>query len=81
MVDGPSKRFRRGRAAGANLVPAATGAALATTRALPEYAGRFDGIAVRAPIPVGSIADLTFLASRRTSVRKSPGPWRLPVSV
>jgi glyceraldehyde 3-phosphate dehydrogenase len=68
VVDGPSKRFRRGRAAGANLVPATTGAALATTRALPEYAGRFDGIAVRAPIPVGSIADLTFLTSRKTNV-------------
>jgi glyceraldehyde 3-phosphate dehydrogenase len=68
VVDGPNKRFRRGRAACANLVPATTGAALATTRALPEYAGRFDGVAIRVPIPVGSIADLTFLASRRTSV-------------
>lgn len=68
LVDGPSKCFRRGRTAAANLVPAATGAALATTRALPEYAGRFDGIAVRAPIPAGSIADLTFLTSRQTSV-------------
>jgi len=67
IVDGPSKRFRRGRAAAANLVPATTGAALATTRALPEYAGLFDGIAIRAPIPVGSIADITFLTSRRTS--------------
>lgn len=70
VVDGPSKNFRRGRAASANLVPATTGAALATTRALPEYAGRFDGIAVRAPIPVGSIADLTFVAARRTSVEE-----------
>ena len=70
VVDGPSKRFRRGRAAGANLVPATTGAALATTRALPEYAGRFDGIAVRAPIPVGSIADLTFVTARNTSVEE-----------
>jgi glyceraldehyde 3-phosphate dehydrogenase len=68
IVDGPNKRFRRGRAAGANLVPATTGAALATTRALPEYAGRFDGMAIRAPIPVGSIADLTFVVSRRTGV-------------
>ena len=68
VVDGPSKRFRRGRAAGANLVPATTGAALATTQALPEYAGLFDGVAIRAPIPVGSIADLTFLTSRKTSV-------------
>jgi len=51
-------------------VPATTGAALATTRALPEYAGRFDGIAVRAPIPVGSIADLTFVTARKTSVEE-----------
>ena len=68
LVDGPNKRFRRGRAAAANLVPATTGAALATTRALPEYAGRFDGIAIRAPIPVGSIADITFVTSRTTTV-------------
>ena len=73
VVDGPSRRWRRGRAAGANLVPATTGAALATTRALPEYADRFDGIAIRAPIPVGSIADLTFVASRRTSVAEVNG--------
>jgi glyceraldehyde 3-phosphate dehydrogenase len=73
VVDGPSKRFRRGRAAGANLVPATTGAALATTRALPEYLGRFDGVAVRAPIPVGSIADLTFVVSRNTSVEEVNG--------
>jgi len=68
VVDGPSRHLRRGRAAGANLVPTTTGAALATTRALPQYAGRFDGIAVRAPIPVGSLADITLLAQRKTSV-------------
>jgi glyceraldehyde 3-phosphate dehydrogenase len=68
IVDGPSKNFRRGRAGAANLVPATTGAALATTRALPEYSGLFDGIAIRAPLAVGSIADLTFLTSRPTSI-------------
>jgi glyceraldehyde 3-phosphate dehydrogenase len=68
IVDGPSRRFRRGRAAGANLVPATTGAALATTRALPAYAGLFDGIAIRAPIPVGSIADITCVTLRKTTV-------------
>jgi len=67
LVDAPNKRFRRGRAAGSNLVPAETGAALATTRALPEYAGRFDGTAIRAPVPVGSIADITLITSRATS--------------
>jgi glyceraldehyde 3-phosphate dehydrogenase len=68
VVDGPSRHLRRGRAAGANLVPTTTGAALATTRALPQYAGLFDGIALRAPVPLGSIADMTLLASRKTSV-------------
>lgn len=68
IVDAPNKRPRRGRAAAANLVPTTTGAARATTRALPEYAGRFDGIALRAPIPVGSIADITFVTSRKTDV-------------
>ena len=68
IVDGPSKAFRRGRAAAANLVPATTGAALATTRALPQYTGLFDGVAIRAPLTVGSIADLTFITSRQTSV-------------
>jgi glyceraldehyde 3-phosphate dehydrogenase len=67
LVDGPNKRFRRGRAAAANLVPATTGAARATTRTLPQYADRFDGVAIRAPIPVGSIADITFVTSRTTT--------------
>jgi glyceraldehyde 3-phosphate dehydrogenase len=68
IVDRPDKRLRRGRAAAANLVPTTTGAARATTRALPEFAGRFDGIALRAPVPVGSIADITFVTTRPTSV-------------
>jgi glyceraldehyde 3-phosphate dehydrogenase len=67
LVDGPSKTFRRGRAGAANLVPTSTGAAKATMRALPELVGRFDGVAVRAPIPVGSIADIVFVASQPTT--------------
>lgn len=51
IVDGPSKRFRGGRAAAANLVPATTGAARATTRALPQYAGLFDGNRGASPHP------------------------------
>ena len=70
LVDRSSERFRRGRAAAANLVPATTGAARATTRALPQYAGLFDGVAIRAPIPVGSMADITFVTSRKTSVHE-----------
>jgi glyceraldehyde 3-phosphate dehydrogenase len=67
LVDGPSASLRRGRAGAANLVPTSTGAAQATTRAVPELAGRFDGIAVRAPIPVGSVADIVFVTSRPTT--------------
>ena len=70
LVDGPSRNFRRGRAGAANLVPTSTGAARATTRAVPELAGRFDGIAVRAPIPVGSIADIVFDSSRPTTIEE-----------
>jgi glyceraldehyde 3-phosphate dehydrogenase len=67
LVDGPNKKFRRGRAAAANFVPSSTGAAIATTRALPKYAGKFDGFAVRAPIVVGSLADVVLLVERATS--------------
>ena len=70
IVDAPHKKFRRGRAGAANFVPTTTGAAVATTKALPQYAGKFDGVAVRAPIPVGSIADLVFLMERPTSVEE-----------
>ena len=68
IVDGAHGRPRRGRAAGANLVPTSTGAAAATAKALPEYRGRFDGVAVRAPVAVGSLADIVLLAARPTTV-------------
>jgi glyceraldehyde 3-phosphate dehydrogenase len=61
IVDRPNKKRRRGRAAAANLIPSSTGAAVATTKALPQYAGKFDGLAVRVPLPIGSLADLVFL--------------------
>jgi glyceraldehyde 3-phosphate dehydrogenase len=68
LVDAPSKREpRMGRAAAINLAPASTGAAIAVTKALPQYEGKFDGVAVRAPVPVGSISDVTFIAARTTS--------------
>jgi glyceraldehyde 3-phosphate dehydrogenase len=70
IVDRPNKKRRRGRAAAANLIPSSTGAAVATTKALPQYAGKFDGVAVRVPLPIGSLADLVFLTSRRTTVEE-----------
>jgi glyceraldehyde 3-phosphate dehydrogenase len=70
IVDRPNKKRRRGRAAAANLIPSSTGAAVATTKALPQYAGKFDGVAVRVPLPIGSLADLVFLTSRSTTVEE-----------
>ena len=67
IVDSPHSNFRRGRAGAANLVPTTTGAAIATTKALPQYKGKFDGVSVRAPVPVGSISDLVFLTEKNTS--------------
>ncbi|HUY69640.1 MAG TPA: type I glyceraldehyde-3-phosphate dehydrogenase [Candidatus Tyrphobacter sp.] len=72
LADGPTKGhdFRRGRAAAANIVPSTTGAAIAVARAIPELAGKFDGLAFRVPVLTGSIADITFLAKRKTSVEE-----------
>lgn len=68
-VDGPSKKnFRMGRAGAANIVPTSTGAAIATTKALPEYKGRFDGVAIRVPIPVGSLSDMVFVMDKTVTV-------------
>ncbi|MGE5123804.1 MAG: type I glyceraldehyde-3-phosphate dehydrogenase [Acidobacteriaceae bacterium] len=70
IVDTTNKRPERGQAGAANFVPTSTGAAIATTKALPQYAGLFDGIAVRGPVPVGSLADIVVLTSRPTSVEE-----------
>lgn len=68
VVDGPSKDFRKGRAAAQNIIPTSTGAAIATTKAHKDLAEKFDGIAMRVPVPVGSIVDLTFVAKKDTTV-------------
>lgn len=71
LVDAPSKKEpRMGRTAGMNLAPAATGAAIATTKALPQYLGKFDGVAVRVPVAVGSISDITFVTEKPTTVEE-----------
>lgn len=68
LVDAPSKKdLRMGRAAAVNLVPSSTGAAIATTKALPQLAGKFDGVSIRTPVPVGSISDITLVAARTTT--------------
>lgn len=70
IVDGPNKNFRRGRAGGINIVPSTTGAAIAVAKAMPELEGKFDGIALRVPVVLGSIADITFITKKDTSVEE-----------
>jgi glyceraldehyde 3-phosphate dehydrogenase len=70
LVDGPGGKggdLRRGRAAAVNIVPATTGAAKATALALPQYKGKFDGVALRVPVPVGSVSDVVMLTEKATS--------------
>ncbi|WP_248515333.1 type I glyceraldehyde-3-phosphate dehydrogenase [Salinarchaeum laminariae] len=57
LIDGPKAKRRRGRAAAENIVPTSTGAAQATTEVLPQLEGKLDGMAMRVPVPDGSITD------------------------
>jgi len=71
LVDGPSKSdFRKARAAALNIIPTTTGAAIATTKVHPEIEDKFAGMAMRVPVPVGSVVDVTFVASRDTTVEE-----------
>ena len=70
LLDGPHKDLRRARAAALNIVPTTTGAAKAVALVLPELKGKLDGYAMRVPTPTGSATDLTFEASRETTVEE-----------
>src|SRR3954470_374332 len=70
LQDAPHKDLRRARAAAINLVPTSTGAAKAVGLVLPELNGKLHGFAVRAPVPTGSLVDLTFEAEKETSVEE-----------
>ena len=70
LQDGPHKDLRRARAAAINIVPTSTGAAKAVSLVLPELKGKLDGYALRVPVPTGSATDLTFTASRETTVEE-----------
>ena len=59
LIDGPASKRRRGRAAAENIIPTTTGAAVAATEVLPQLEGKLDGMAMRVPVPNGSITDLT----------------------
>jgi glyceraldehyde 3-phosphate dehydrogenase (phosphorylating) len=70
LIDVPHKDLRRARAAAINLVPTSTGAAKAIGLVIPALAGKLNGFAVRAPIPTGSIVDLTVETERPTSAQE-----------
>ncbi len=70
LQDMPHSDLRRARAAALNLIPTSTGAAKAVGIVLPELNGKLHGFAIRAPVPTGSVVDLTFEAERATSVEE-----------
>ncbi len=75
LQDGPHSDLRRARAAAINLVPTSTGAAKAVGLVLPELNGRLHGFAIRAPVPTGSVVDLTFVSERETTVEEVNGAF------
>ena len=70
LQDMPHRDLRRARAAAINLIPASTGAAKAIGLVIPDLNGKLHGMAVRAPVPTGSVVDLTIEAGRETSVEE-----------
>jgi glyceraldehyde 3-phosphate dehydrogenase len=72
LVDGPppgghSNDMRRARAAGVNIVPTTTGAAISATQAIPSLKGKFNGLSIRVPTPVGSLSDFAVLLKKSTT--------------
>lgn len=70
LHDGGHKDYRRARAAGLNIIPTSTGATIAAAEAIPALKGIFEGVAIRVPVPVGSLSDFTFLLKKETSVEE-----------
>ena len=84
LVDGPHQDLRRARAAAHNIVPTTTGAAIATAKTIPQLEGKFDGLALRAPVICGSIVDVVYVVNKPVTVykvnealRKASGTARL----
>ncbi|RLL66279.1 type I glyceraldehyde-3-phosphate dehydrogenase [Streptomyces sp. Z26] len=67
ILDFPHKDLRRARAAAENIIPTSTGAAKATALVLPQLKGKLDGIAMRVPVPTGSVTDLVIEVDREVS--------------
>jgi glyceraldehyde 3-phosphate dehydrogenase len=76
ILDLPHKDLRRARAAAVNIIPTSTGAAKATSLAIPEVKGKIDGIALRVPTPNVSLVDLSCTVSRKTTVDEVNNAFR-----
>jgi glyceraldehyde 3-phosphate dehydrogenase len=76
LADVPHKDFRRSRAAGENIIPTTTGAARAVGKVLPGLKGKLDGLAMRVPVPDGSIVDLVARLAKKASVEDANGAVR-----
>src|SRR3954447_195771 len=76
ILDLPHEDLRRARAAAINLIPTSTGAARAIGLVLPELKGKVDGVAIRAPVPTGSLVDLVVRVGRETSVEEVNAAFR-----
>ena len=70
IVDAPNKKMRRGRSAAVSIVPTTTGAAIATTKVLPQLEGKMDGLAMRVPVADGSIIDFVAETEKPVTVEK-----------
>jgi len=70
LHDGGHKDYRRARAAAQNIIPTSTGATKAAAIAIPALKGIFNGLAIRVPVPVGSLSDFTFLVKKETTVEE-----------
>jgi glyceraldehyde 3-phosphate dehydrogenase len=76
LADVPHKDFRRSRAAGENIIPTTTGAARAVGKVLPRLKGKLDGLAMRVPVPDGSIVDLVCRLGKSPSIQDVNGAVR-----
>ena len=76
ILDFPHKDLRRARAAAVNLIPTSTGAAKAIGLVLPHLKGKVDGVAVRAPVPTGSLTDLVVTVGREVTVDEVNAAYR-----
>src|SRR3989338_2229092 len=67
LADGGHKDYRRARAAAQNIIPTSTGATYAAAAAFPQLENKFAGLAIRVPVPVGSLSDFTFVLKKETT--------------